>query len=66
MKPNEFVPLDQERRSHVTTAEAAHHLSLRQDTLRRWGRDDVKAPIKPQRVGLRLLWSVAELRRLLA
>lgn len=66
MKQVNLTPLHQERRSHVTTAEAAAHLSLRKDTLRRWSRDDcTSAQIKPQKVGNRLLWRVSDLRRVL-
>lgn len=58
------VPLEQENRSAITTAEAARHLSRAQQTLRVWAmRDD--GPIRPLRINGRLAWPVSELKRVL-
>lgn len=59
-----FPPLAQEERSHVPTAQAAHYLVRRDQTLRKWAAHQT-GPIKPTRLHGRLLWSVAEIRRLL-
>ena len=58
------VPLDQETRSVLPTAEAAAHLNRAQQTLRIWACGE-GGPLRPIRVGGRLAWPVAELRRLL-
>lgn len=58
------VPLAQETRSHVTTSEAAAHLLRSPQTLRFWAMRE-NGPIKPHRVGVRLMWPVAEIRRVL-
>ena len=57
-------PLIDEPRAALPTAEAAAHLGLQQQTLRRWacmGTGD----IRPVRVGGRLRWPVAEIKRVL-
>lgn len=60
----ELVPLAQEKRSAITTAEAAGHLNRAQQTLRLWAmRED--GPIRPLRINGRLAWPVSELRRVL-
>jgi hypothetical protein len=58
------VPLDQECRSNLSTAEAAYHLNRAQQTLRLWAMRE-NGPIQPIRVNGRLAWPVTELRRLL-
>lgn len=63
-KTVQLVPLDQEPRTALTTAEAAAHLNRAQQTLRLWAmRED--GPLRPIRVNGRLAWPVSELRRLL-
>lgn len=63
-KPFQLVPLDQEPRTALTTAEAAAHLSRAQQTLRLWAmRED--GPLRPIRIHGRLAWPTAELRRVL-
>lgn len=57
------IPLDRETRSHVTTGEAAVHLGRQPQTLRKWAMTG--SPIQPVRVHTKLLWSVADIRRLL-
>jgi hypothetical protein len=59
-----LVSLDKETRAALPTAEAAHHLSRTQWTLRHWAMQE-RGPIKPLRVHGRLLWPTAELRRVL-
>ncbi len=59
-----FLPLAEETRSHVPTAQAAHYLVRRDQTLRKWAAHQT-GPIKPTRLHGRLLWPVSEIRRLL-
>lgn len=60
----QLVPLPQETRATLTTAEAAAHLNRAPQTLRAWAmRED--GPVRPLRINGRLAWPVAELRRLL-
>ncbi len=59
-----FQPLEACTRSHVTTAEAAHHLNRRPQTLREWACTEA-GPIRPVRVNGRLAWPVADIRRVL-
>lgn len=58
------IPLAQETRSHVNTDEAAAHLLRKPQTLRAWAMRE-NGPIRPRRVGVRLMWPVAEIRRVL-
>ncbi len=60
----QFQPLEQITRPAVTTAEAAHYLNRSPQTLRTWS-CTAAGPINPLRVGGRLLWPTAELRRML-
>ena len=60
----QLTPLAQETRAALPTSEAAAHLSRAQQTLRIWAcRED--GPLRPLRVHGRLLWPVADIRRLL-
>lgn len=59
-----LIPLSQEARSTVTTAEAAAHLNRQQQTLRIWACRE-NGPIRPIRINGRLAWRVADLRALL-
>lgn len=59
-----FPPLEAVTRPLVTTAEAAHYLLRHEQTLRKWACFE-DGPIRPVRVGGRLGWPVAEIRRLL-
>ena len=60
-----FPPLEQETREVVPTADAAHHINRRPQTLRGWAcRED--GPIRPVRINGRLAWKTADLRRLVA
>lgn len=58
------VPLRDEPRTAIPTAEAAAHLGRAPQTLRLWAcRED--GPIRPIRVHGRLLWRTDDLRALL-
>jgi hypothetical protein len=56
--------IDNETRSHVDTACAAHYLSRKPQTLRMWACFE-NGPLRPTRVNGRLAWSVAQIRALL-
>ena len=58
------IPLALETRSHVNTEEAAWHLLRRPQTLRHWAMTE-RGLVRPIRVGVRLMWPVAEIRRVL-
>lgn len=60
----EYTPLEQEKRSAITTREAAFHLNRKEQTLRLWACLG-NGPLRPIRVNGRLAWPVAELCRLL-
>jgi hypothetical protein len=59
-----FPPIEQETRSHVETACAAFHLTRQPQTMRVWACHE-NGPIRPIRINGRLLWSVADIKRLL-
>lgn len=59
-----YPPLSEETRETVTTDAAAFYTHLKEDTLRDWARLG-RGPIKAQRVGRRLHWRTADLRKLL-
>ncbi|CAI8974544.1 Helix-turn-helix domain-containing protein [Pseudomonas sp. IT-P74] len=59
-----FQALDAIDRPTLTTAEAAHFLNRKQQTLRNWAiRND--GPVKCARIGGRLAWPTAAVRALL-
>lgn len=60
-----ITPLDRETRTAIPTIEAAPQLGRAPQTLRVWAMND-SGPLRPLRVNRRLLWPVADLRRLLA
>ncbi len=60
----EFVPLDLETRPLLTTAEAAHFLNRKPQTLRDWACHE-SGPLQPVRMAGRLGWKVDDLRKLL-
>ena len=62
--PQQFTPLELERRPAVDTAAAAHYLTRRPQTLRAWACLE-NGPLRPVRINGRLAWPVAELRRVL-
>lgn len=59
-----YTPLDQETRSTIPTSEAAYHLNRKKQTLHVWACKE-SGPIRPVRVGGRLAWPVADIRRVL-
>jgi hypothetical protein len=61
----QFLPIDQETRSHVETACAAFHLNRTGQTLRTWACLET-GPLRPSRVNRRLAWSIADIKRLLS
>ncbi|OAK61703.1 hypothetical protein A3K87_20670 [Variovorax paradoxus] len=63
MTAKSIVPLEQESRTALPTAEAAHHLNRSKATLQLWACKG--GPVKPLRVGGRLAWPVADIKRLL-
>ena len=58
-----LTPLNEEKRSAVTTAEAAEHLNRKQQTLRKWASQET-GPLKPIRINGRLGWLTNDLKRL--
>ena len=64
--PRTFTPLLLETRTHVPTADAAHHLSLSEQTLRAWSCFE-NGRIRPLRIPgrLGLLWAVADIKAVL-
>jgi len=63
-KPIDLTPLAKEPRSHLPTSEAAMHLGREPDTLRSWAHSGT-GPVAPTRVSGRLLWPVAQLRKVI-
>lgn len=59
-----FTPLEQVTRPTVPTADAAHYLNRRPQTLRAWACLE-NGPIRPFRINGRLAWPVAAIRSLL-
>lgn len=57
------IPLAEEIREVVDTATAARHLLRQQQTLRAWSA--FGGPIRPVRIGRRLGWRTADIKRLL-
>jgi hypothetical protein len=63
---NQITPLTAETREALTTVEAAPHVRVSPTTMRQWARDGT-GPIQPLRYNRRkLMWCVADIRKLLA
>lgn len=62
--PIDFLPLDQETRTHVTTKVMCHHLGRKEQTARGWACHE-DGPLRPIRINGRLAWAVADIKRLL-
>lgn len=60
----QFLPLEQESRSHVETACAAFHLNRQPQTMRSWASSE-RGPIRAIRINGRLAWSTSQIRALL-
>ena len=58
------IPLASERRAALPTSETAAHLGRQVQTLRVWACKGT-GPIKPIRIGGRLLWKTADIKSLL-
>jgi len=64
--PADFVPLNLETRTHVSTAVLCHHLGRKEQTARGWASAETYPPgLKPLRVMGRLAWPVAGIRAVL-
>lgn len=59
-----IVPIEQEQRDTLGTAETAFHLNRQTQTLHKWASLE-NGPIRPVRVNGRLAWAVADIKRLL-
>ena len=62
--PLSFVPLDLEKRTLLPTDAAAFHLNRRPQTLRCWSHYGAGL-LTPIKIGSRLAWKTADIRRLL-
>lgn len=60
----QFPPLETVTSPALPTAQAAHYLNRKPQTLRAWACLE-NGPIRPVRVNGRLAWSVAEIRRVM-
>ena len=59
----QYMPLEQVTRPNLTTAETAHYLNRRPQTLRGWACLE-NGPIRPRRIGGLLAWNTAEVKAL--
>ncbi len=59
-----FPSINEEQRSHVDTACAAHWLNRKPQTLRQWACLE-NGPLRPIRINRHLAWSVEEIRQLM-
>lgn len=64
LEPQQFPPLELETRPAVGTEQAAYYFDRRPQTLRAWACKE-NGPLRPRRLMGRLLWDLAEIRRLL-
>ena len=62
--PIDFIPLDQETRTHVSTRVMCHHLGRKEQTARGWACHE-DGPLRPIRINGRLAWAVADIKRIL-
>lgn len=64
--PADFVPLDVEKRTHVSTNLLCAHMGRQPQTVRGWASAETYPDgLKPIRVNGRLAWPVAGIRRAL-
>ena len=63
-RPCDFIPLNNELRSHVSTKIMCWHLDRAEQTARIWACKE-NGPLRPIRVNGRLAWPVSEIRRVL-
>ncbi len=62
--PIDFIPLDKETRTHVSTKVMCYHLDRKEQTARGWACHE-DGPLRPIRVNGRLAWAVADIKRIL-
>lgn len=62
--PIDFIPLDKETRTHVSTRVMCYHIGRKEQTARGWACHE-DGPLRPIRVNGRLAWAVADIKRLL-
>jgi hypothetical protein len=58
-----YLPLEQITKPNLTTAEAAHFLDRKAQTLRSWACLE-NGPLRPRRIGGLLAWPTAEVKAL--
>jgi len=58
------MTIENETRTHITTAEAAYYLNRKPQTLRTWATYE-NGPINPIRINGRLAWPVDKIKQLL-
>lgn len=65
-QPADFIPLDQETRTHVSTKVMCYHLGRKEQTARGWASAETFPDgLRPLRVQGRLAWPVAGIKRVL-
>ena len=62
--PIDFIPLDKEQRTHVSTEVAGIHLGMTAQTLRAWAAEG-RGAVRSIKVGGRRMWPVTQIRRVL-
>ena len=62
--PVDFIPLDKETRTHVSTKVLCYHLGRKEQTARGWACHE-DGPLRPIRINGRLAWAVTDIKRLL-
>ena len=60
----QFPPLELVTKPNLTTAECAHYLNRRPQTLRGWSCHSGTGPMVPKRIGGLLAWSTATTKAL--
>ena len=63
-RPDDFIPLDKETRTHVSTKVLCYHLGRKEQTARGWACHE-DGPLRPIRINGRLAWAVTDIKRLL-
>jgi hypothetical protein len=64
--PADFLPIDKEERTHVSTELMCFHIGRAQQTARIWAMKETYPPeLKPVRILGRLGWPVAGIRKVL-
>jgi len=62
--PVDFVPLEKETRTHVSTRLMCYHLGRKEQTARGWACHE-DGPLRPIRVNGRLAWPVSKIKEIL-